>query len=105
MLQIEKQLTDVRYQIESLTAQIKNWDNQVDYSTVNINITEVKELSTKPTSYGGKVSNTFSTSLKSLGAFFKILFLILVAIFPYLVIIVPIFIIVHFVRKKRKTKF
>lgn len=104
MLDIENQLSNVRYQIESLTSTMKNWDNQVDYATVTINITEVKELTTKSTSYGSKIGKTFSTSIKSIGTLFKIIFIVIVAVFPYLVIIVPIFIIVHIIKKKRKNK-
>lgn len=102
MLEIENQLSSVRYQIESLTSTMKNWDNEVDYATVNINIHEVKELTVKPVSYGGKIKQTFSTSLKSLGEVLKVLLLIIIAIVPYLVIIIPASIIIYIVYKKRK---
>ncbi len=36
MLQIESYLSDVRYEIESYTAQIKNWDSRISYSTVSL---------------------------------------------------------------------
>lgn len=102
MLEIENQLSNVRYQIESLTSTMKNWDNEVEYATVNINIHEVKELTVKPVSYGGKIKQTFSTSLKSLGEVLKVLLLIIIAIVPYLVIIIPVSIIIYIVYKKRK---
>lgn len=102
MLEIENQLSSVRYQIESLTSTMKNWDNEVDYATVNITIHEVKELTVKPVSYGGKIKQTFSASLKSLGEVLKVLLLIIIAIVPYLVIIIPASIIIYIVYKKRK---
>lgn len=41
MLDIEERLAYTRYQIESLTSALRNWQNSVDYSTLNIRIDEV----------------------------------------------------------------
>lgn len=41
MIQLESRLADVRYNIESLTATIRRYDNLVSYSTVNITLREV----------------------------------------------------------------
>ena len=38
---IEDRLTELRYQIENLQSSLNNWDRQVNYSTVNINVSEV----------------------------------------------------------------
>lgn len=38
ILRIEDYLNNVRIQIESLKGQLKYWDNQVDYSTIHMNI-------------------------------------------------------------------
>ena len=45
MITIESRLSEVRYNIESVTSQLNNWQHQVDYSTINLSIYEVKELS------------------------------------------------------------
>lgn len=42
IIAINEQLTDVRYQIESMESQLRTYDNQVDYSTVNLYIDEVE---------------------------------------------------------------
>ncbi len=42
IIAIESRLTDVRYQLESLEAQLRTIDNQVDYSTVYLRINEVQ---------------------------------------------------------------
>lgn len=44
ILTIEERLTNVRYQLESMESRLRTIDNQVDYSTVHLNISEVKEL-------------------------------------------------------------
>lgn len=41
IITIEERLTTVKYQIESMEAQLRTYDNKIDYSTVTINITEV----------------------------------------------------------------
>ncbi len=41
IIAIEDKLSDVRYQLESIESQLRSYDNQVDYSTVYLNIEEV----------------------------------------------------------------
>ena len=42
IIAIESRLTDVRYQLESMEAQLRTIDNQVNYSTVYLDINEVE---------------------------------------------------------------
>lgn len=104
ILEIENQLSNVRYQIESLTSSLKNWDNQVDYATISINVHEVSELTTSAVSLGEKIRKTFNDSLKSLGSLFKGIILVIVAVIPYLIIIVPVSAIAYIIIKKRRKK-
>lgn len=46
ILTIEKYLTELRYEIESYASKLKVYDNQVNYSTVNLSISEVKRTVT-----------------------------------------------------------
>ena len=111
MLAIETRLSDVRYQIESLTSQIKVWDSQVSYSTLTLSIREVA-LYTKDNSstvsYGEQLKQTFMHSLYALGHFFKGFLKFLVAAFPTLVLLgliaVVVLLIVRASNKKRKAK-
>jgi len=41
ILEVMREITRIRADIESMTAQIKSWDNLVQYSTININMVEV----------------------------------------------------------------
>ena len=57
-MSIQSRLTDVRYELESYMSQLKVYDNQVDYDTVNISIQEVKnETPTGELSIGQKMLN------------------------------------------------
>ena len=42
LMSVESRLTDIRYEIDSLETKIKNYDLLVNYSTLNIGITETK---------------------------------------------------------------
>lgn len=48
LIAIEQQLTDVNAQLQDLESQMKLYDNQVDYATVSIDVTEVKDYSPVP---------------------------------------------------------
>ena len=41
VIALEERLSEIRYQLESMESQLKLYDNQVDYSTVSIHISEV----------------------------------------------------------------
>jgi hypothetical protein len=99
---VEKELTSVRYEIEGLTGNLKKWDNLVDYSTLNIELSEVYEIKENPISFGGKIVNGFTSSINSLIDFGKDFVVVLSISIPYLVILTIILLIVRFVYKRRK---
>ena len=90
MIAVESRLSDVRYNIESLTSTLRNWDHEVDYSTVNIYLYEVEELTT-PTAtqrtYGEKLRDGLTDTLSDVGRFFSNLLLWIVSALPVLVIL------------------
>lgn len=68
IIAIEGRLSEVRYQIESMESQLRTMDNQVSYSTVNLSIEEVKQLSpVKEQSIGEKIATGFWKSLTNVG--------------------------------------
>ncbi len=44
VIALEERLSEVRYQLESMESRLRTLDNLVEYSTVSLNITEVREL-------------------------------------------------------------
>ncbi len=57
----------MRYELESYMSQLKVYDNQVDYDTVNISIQEVKnETPTGELSIGQKMLNGLENSLRAI---------------------------------------
>lgn len=111
ILSIENALSDVQYQIESLTSQIKNWESLLSYSTLSVTVREVSlytEDSTETLGYGQQLKEAFIRSLKAIGRFFKGLFKFLVAAFPVIVVLaviaVPVLLITSSALKKRRAK-
>lgn len=45
VITLEQRLSEIRYQLESMESQLRLYDNQVDYSTVHLNISEVTVFS------------------------------------------------------------
>lgn len=109
LLEIEARLTDVRYELESVTSQLRVYDNLVDYATIHLNITEVQEYTpVEEETLWQRIGGGFVDSLKNVGNFFVELFVALIVGLPYLVLIGGIvFVIVILSRrsaKKRKEK-
>ncbi len=113
ILAVQSRLTDVRYEIESLTSRLNNWQNQVDYSTVELSIREVAKLTDKEPplqrTYWEEIGDGFNTTLKSIGHFFKGLFKAIVIALPVLLILavitVVIIIIVRVSTRKSRAKY
>ena len=111
MLQIESYLSDVRYEIESYTAQIKNWDSRISYSTVSLSIQEVSlytDSSPADVSYGKQLKNSLVSSAKAVWLFLKNLLKFIIAALPVLAVIaviaVPVLLIVRRSIRKSKNK-
>ena len=68
IITIEGRLSEVRYQLESYASQLRTFDNQVDYSTVHINISEVeRETKVEPKTFWEEVKEEFGDTLYDLG--------------------------------------
>lgn len=68
IITIEQRLSDVRYQLESMESRLRTYDNQVDYSTVYLNIEEVEVLTpVEEETTGERISRGFSSSWESIG--------------------------------------
>ncbi|MBQ3276809.1 MAG: DUF4349 domain-containing protein [Oscillospiraceae bacterium] len=104
MLSIQRELTEVQYQLDSLTGTLRYYDNQVSYSTVDLSVKEVREYTPEPTiklTYWERMARGFRTSLKETGEFFTDLFLWLVTSLPWLVpLAAVIWLAVHLIRRR-----
>lgn len=110
IITIQERLSNVRYQIESMESQIRTYDNQVDYSTIYLEINEVKELTpVEEETVWERISGGFVSSLRAVGSGFVEFFIWLLANSPYLiiwalVIFVALWIVIRWRRKHNGNK-
>lgn len=100
IITIEGRLSEVRYQLESYASQLRTYDNQVDYSTVYINIDEVdRETKVEPKTFWEEVVEEFGDSLYDMGRGFRNFAIWFLGSSPYLVLWAVIIAAIVFVMK------
>lgn len=109
MIALEERLSNVRYSLESMESRLRTIDNQVDYSTVYLNLSEVKELTpVEEKTDLQRITEGFADSLKDIGNGIKESVIWFVINIPYLVIwaavITVLVLILKKYRKKRREK-
>ena len=109
LLDIEARLTDVRYELEQYSSQLRLLDNRIDYATVSLSLSEVKEYTpVEEKSRLETIKDGFVTSLKDLGEGILDFFSAVLIDLPYLVLYgLILWGVVAFIRKvnrKRKAK-
>ena len=109
LLTIEKYLTEVRSELEMVTSSLRVYDNRVDYATVYLSVSEVKEYTvvSEPETVWERIGEGFSDSMKDLGTGFENFFVFIVVNIPYFVLLAAIITVVVLLlrlRKKKKAK-
>ena len=105
LLQIEARLTDVRYELESVKSQLLVLSNQVDYATVYLYISQVKEYTeVEEKTVWQRISSDFSRNLKDLGQWLVDLFVWVVTYSPQLVLLCAVFLLLRRVLRRRKIR-
>ncbi len=108
MLNIEDRLANVRYNIESLTTTLNNWDSKINYSTLELNVSEVKELTQETPiarTFGQDIAERFRSSCQWLLQAFKDGFLFFISAIPILILpAVIVLVILLIIRAKRHNK-
>lgn len=105
LLTLESKLTAVRQELETVKSQLKLYDSLIDYGTINLTITEVKEYTPveveEPTAWE-RIGTGFVNSLKGVWHILTELFIFLIVALPYLAIPAAIVVIVIVIHKKRQ---
>lgn len=109
VIALESRLSEIRYQLESFESQLRTYDNQVDYSTVYIHITEVKIFTpTSPDSITTRIQKGFSRNLNNVADGMTNFFIWLISSLPVIVLLLVIaaivLLILRLTAKKRPQK-
>lgn len=106
LIAVEQRLSQVRYEMEWYTTSLNTYDNQINYSTVDIYLEEVERIS-KAEAEGmwAQIKNKLSDNIYSLANGAKSFFVWFASSTPYfLVLAVVVVIIVIFVKRRKKNK-
>lgn len=99
VIELESALSETRYEIESLTAQLKRMDGQVRYSYLNLYLREVVEyeqVSGAPKTFGEKISASFERSGRKIVSLGEDLLFFAIEDLPVLLIVLAIAFVVLF---------
>lgn len=110
LLEVEARLTDVRYELESVTTQMNVLKNQVSYGTVNLNVDEVVEYTpVEEETFWQRISGGFMDSLRGIGDGIVECTVFVLANLPYLLLIgagvaAIVFLVKRSIRKRKAKK-
>lgn len=109
ILSLESHLSELRYQLNQYESTLRTYDNQVDYSTVILDIYEVERITeVKKESFLDKIKAGFSDNLYEIGNAGTNFLIWLIVSLPYFIIwgmiIAVIILIVRKIRKRRRRK-
>ena len=88
LLEIEARLTEVRYQLESYASTLRLYDNQVDYATVSLYITEVEKYTpVEEPGFFQRITGGLAESIVNLGETIVECIVWLIVNLPYLIVL------------------
>ncbi|MCC8163719.1 MAG: DUF4349 domain-containing protein [Lachnospiraceae bacterium] len=87
LLAIESKLSEVRYELESYGSQLRVLDNQVDYSTVYVDVDEVERITeTTEKGFFGQIADRFNDSLYRVGKGLRNFVIVFIGSLPVLAV-------------------
>ena len=109
LIALEQRLSEIRYEIESLSSQLRVYDNQVSYSTIDMSIYEVRRITaTADDGFLAQVRSGFSENLQHVSAFLRACALFILTALPILLPVAALLLLVYsmfkMIRRKRMPK-
>lgn len=108
VIALEERLSEIRYELESMESQLKLFDNQVEYSTIEISLHEVLPAEftpVEPESVGQRIRKGFARNVENVSEALTDLFIgIIVAVPVWLPLAAVLFILFAAIRLVRKKK-
>lgn len=109
LLTIERYLTNVRTELEQVTSSLRVYDNKVDYATVYLSITEVKEYTVvdTPETVGERISAGWKETVEEIKESFEDFVVSIVVNLPYILawaVVIAVVILLLLRRKRKKAQ-
>ena len=105
IISVEQRLSEVQYEIDSYQATINNYDLLIKYSTINVSITEVKDITTPSNSFIDDIKNAFIDSYQVFINFVQNMIITLIYLLPFIIVLVIIILIIKKTRILSKINF
>lgn len=88
VIQLQSRITEVTYQLDSYKAQLRKYDDLIDYCTVNIDVIEVwrETPNDERMSFGARITNGLAETFYKIGEDFKDFSVWLITSMPYILI-------------------
>lgn len=106
VIALEKRLSEIRYELESMESQLRMYDNQVEYSTIHLQVREVLEAAAftpiGPESTVQRIQKGFNRNLNAMIQGLTGLLIWIISASPIWVPLVVILLIVYFFTKNSK---
>lgn len=109
IISLESRLSQVRYELGNYESTLRTYDNLVDYTTIQIEVNEVTEITEPPKQTSlDRIVSGFKRSVKNIGHGLKELVIAVIINLPYLVVwavvIGAVVFVLRRIRRKRKQK-
>ena len=105
LLEIEARLTDVRYELENVTSQLRVLANQVDYATVYLYIDQVKVYTeVEEQTVWQRIGTGFKQNIQDIGEGLEDFFVWLVTYSPQLVVLAAVAVVIILLLRRRNQK-
>lgn len=88
LLQIEQRLTEVHSDLETVKSQLRTYDNLVDYGTIQLNISEVREYTEpveEPEGFWERVVSGFTYSMETVDTMITELTIFALSVIPFFI--------------------
>ncbi len=106
IISIRSQLTQVIYEIESYESKLRSYDNQVEYSTVSLSVSEVERITVvEEQNAFQEIATNLKNNFRYVGEGLVSIFVFLVSAIPFLLIpavAVTVLIVAIHIKKKKK---
>ena len=109
IISLENRLTNIRYELESYQSMLNHYDNQVNYATINLSISEVKLFTeSENASVLSRIQTGFSKNIQTLKTTLENIIVFLCSNIPSFIIILlcisPVGIFLKLKKKKNEKK-
>ena len=90
IIALETALADVNYEIESLTGTLRHYDSLVGFSTITLNLNEVRDLTAvqETPSFGSELKQAFVSGSRGFVDFVQELLLLIASCWPFLIALI-----------------